>query len=263
MQGRLAVPLGLPLLLSAVLHVLILLQAPVPPVQAPVGALRVQLLPLSAPDASPANPGPAQVQAAPSAPATQAARPASRSPTERPRPRPEVRPAPATARQNQVLPPPAAALTPVSGWDTALAADHAAPAALPGPVTAATGAAVAEQQVSGTLAAQADVAAVPPGWQDALLGYRVALGQAARQHRRYPALARERGQQGTVKVRLEWRAGLAGQQVTLAQGSGHALLDEQALEMLNRAVAQTSMPEVLRQRSFSMVLPVEFNLQRP
>lgn len=101
------------------------------------------------------------------------------------------------------------------------------------------------------------------GWQDALRDYRIALGRAAGYHRRYPALARERGQEGTVRVKMQWLAHLAQPRVTLEAGSGHALLDEQALTMLSLAVAQTPVPEVLRQRSFGMVLPVEFSLQQP
>lgn len=98
---------------------------------------------------------------------------------------------------------------------------------------------------------------------DALRDYRLALARAAKPFRRYPALARERGWEGIVRVELSWRAGVPGALVSMAESCGHGMLDEQAVEMLRRAAAQTPLPASLQGHSFSMVLPVEFSLNQP
>lgn len=98
---------------------------------------------------------------------------------------------------------------------------------------------------------------------DALREYRMALARAAREFRRYPALARERQWEGVAKVQLRWPKGPGEVQVRLMEGSGHAILDEQAVTMLQQAVRRTPMPEALRSQRLEMVLPVEFSLQQP
>lgn len=99
---------------------------------------------------------------------------------------------------------------------------------------------------------------------DALRQYRLALALAleARRFKRYPRLARERGWEGTVEVvvLVGGPAGLAGT-VQLQRSSGYGLLDDQGLEMLNRALAATPLPEALRGRELRLVLPIEFKLE--
>lgn len=98
---------------------------------------------------------------------------------------------------------------------------------------------------------------------DALREFRMALARAAREFRRYPALARERHWEGVAKVQLRWPKGPGEVQVWLIEGSGHVILDEQAVAMLQQAVRRTPMPEALRGQRLEMVLPVEFSLQQP
>lgn len=86
----------------------------------------------------------------------------------------------------------------------------------------------------------------------------MALARAARAARHYPAMARERGQEGVVRLRLSWRQGMASPRISLQQGSGHPLLDEAAQEMLRQALAATPPPRELP--AFDFVLPVEFSL---
>ena len=97
---------------------------------------------------------------------------------------------------------------------------------------------------------------------DALRQYRLALALEARRFKRYPRLARERGWEGTVEVvvLVGGPAGLAGT-VQLQRSSGYGLLDDQGLEMLNRALAATPLPEALRGRELRLVLPIEFKLE--
>jgi protein TonB len=95
---------------------------------------------------------------------------------------------------------------------------------------------------------------------DALREYRLALAIEARRYKRYPPLARERGWEGTVEATVS-AGSVAVPLVALERSSGHAVLDEQTLEMLRRAVLSTPLPEGLRGRDFRVVVPVRFSLE--
>jgi protein TonB len=95
---------------------------------------------------------------------------------------------------------------------------------------------------------------------DDLRTYRLNLSREARRFKRYPAIARERGLEGIVVVVVSTRAGVALPQVSLSQGSGETVLDQQALEMVNFAVRYALMPNSLRQRDFGIDLPIHFSL---
>jgi len=91
--------------------------------------------------------------------------------------------------------------------------------------------------------------------------YRLALIGVARRYKRYPAQAMEKGWQGRVEIRL-----VIGPEGTLQSNavkisSGHAILDNQALNMTERAASLIPVPAVLRGREFSVDIPVIFDLQ--
>lgn len=116
------------------------------------------------------------------------------------------------------------------------------------------------------VAAATVLGSTPAAVVNALPDYRLTLARAAKGFRRYPSLARERGWEGVVRVQLSWRAGISGISgvtVSVEESCGHGILDEQAQEMLRRAVVQAPLPPELQGRSFSMVLPVEFSLKQP
>lgn len=96
---------------------------------------------------------------------------------------------------------------------------------------------------------------------DDLRQYRIALAVAARRFKRYPALARERGIEGRVEVAVDVRSWPPAPELSLARSSGSTLLDRQAIWMIEQASASTTLPEGLRGRSFSVLLPVEFRLE--
>lgn len=95
---------------------------------------------------------------------------------------------------------------------------------------------------------------------DDLRQYRVSLASAARRFKRYPALAREQGWEGTAEVAIRFRAALPLPDVVLVRSSGRDVLDEQAVEMLAQAARATALPESMRGRDFQIPLPVKFSL---
>lgn len=99
--------------------------------------------------------------------------------------------------------------------------------------------------------------------EDVLREYRGALIRAAKKVRRYPPLAREQGWEGVAQVRVSQEPGGGQLMVRLEESSRYGLLDEQALLMLQKAVARAPVPESLLGQSFTLMLPVEFSLDQP
>lgn len=95
---------------------------------------------------------------------------------------------------------------------------------------------------------------------DDLRQYRLSLATAARRFKRYPALAKERGWEGTVEVALDVYAAKPVPEVGLVRSSGRSVLDEQALEMMLQAARVTALPEGLNGRDFRVLLPIQFSL---
>lgn len=96
---------------------------------------------------------------------------------------------------------------------------------------------------------------------DGLREYRVSLAIAARRFKRYPALARERGWEGTTEIALLVSSRLPAPEVILLRSSGYPVLDQQAQEMMTQAAQATVLPESLRGRDLRIVLPVKFSLE--
>lgn len=95
---------------------------------------------------------------------------------------------------------------------------------------------------------------------EGLRSYRLALARAAGRHKRYPVQAIEAGWAGTAEVRVMGRADGVAQAAELVKSSGHAVLDEAALEMLRRAIPATPLPPTLQGQAFAVNLPVLFEL---
>ena len=110
--------------------------------------------------------------------------------------------------------------------------------------------------------AKADAAARPGSDLDkgTLEQYRLALMAAAGHYKRYPAIAMEKGWQGRVDVHMVIGANgmLAG--ASIKAGSGHVILDDQAIDMLRKGKTTVEIPASLRGREFSLDVPVIFKL---
>ena len=91
--------------------------------------------------------------------------------------------------------------------------------------------------------------------------YRLALAGELRRHRHYPDMARRAGWTGTTEVRVAIDAAGAPPRAELNRSSGHAQLDEAALQMLRLAAPHIELPGSLRGRSFAVLLPVVFEIE--
>ena len=172
---------------------------------------------------------------------------------------PATKPAARAARRD----PPArlaiAAQAPVPDASPALAELASSP---PAPVAAGHAASPA----GGPLPAGGNAAAASTSQSDGVRGddvrqFRMSLARAARRFKRYPALARERGWEGTAEVALDLHAHSLVPAVAVVQSSGHVVLDEQARAMVSEAARVTALPEGLKGRDLRVVLPVKFSLE--
>ena len=95
-----------------------------------------------------------------------------------------------------------------------------------------------------------------------LEAYRLALIDAARRYKRYPAQAMERGWEGRVEIRVVVGANGKIKNALVKRSSRYQILDEQALDMVRRAFdALTQDKPAPRGREFSVDVPVIFELQ--
>lgn len=90
--------------------------------------------------------------------------------------------------------------------------------------------------------------------------FREALASEASRLRNYPEAARRAGIVGVSEILVSVNA-LGQRHTELARSSGHALLDQAALEMLRIAAERTSLPQSLQGREFAVLLPVMFEIE--
>lgn len=95
---------------------------------------------------------------------------------------------------------------------------------------------------------------------EGLGAYRLNLAREARHFKRYPAIARERSWEGVVVLMIQAQTASIVPAVSIERGSGHDVLDVQALEMLLQAARQASVPESLRGKQFAINVPIHFRL---
>lgn len=112
-----------------------------------------------------------------------------------------------------------------------------------------------------TIAAAPTVAAVPvqgaglPNFAGTLMAH---LGR----HKRYPAEARDQRHEGVATVRFSMDRNGRVLAVRLEKGSGFALLDQEALAILQRAAPLPRIPDALTGDVLELVIPVQFSLRQ-
>jgi len=113
-------------------------------------------------------------------------------------------------------------------------------------------------------AAEADSAAParPSADISSIAQYRHQLISSAVRHKRYPPAALDNDWQGDVLVRLSVAASGSVAEVSVKASSGHAQLDEQALEMFRLAAAEVPVPPALRGQEFGFEVRASYELQR-
>lgn len=126
-------------------------------------------------------------------------------------------------------------------------------------VASATASGLTEGAASDLREGQMDRPSVEGVSADGLRRYRLGLAAQARRFKRYPAQALVSGWSGTAEIFLVVDgAGLVT--VTLNKSSTHAVLDQAAQTMIEAGAQRTPVPEALRGKAFSVVLPVVFDI---
>ena len=140
-----------------------------------------------------------------------------------------------------------------------------APAPEPEPARKASAPPEAPAQVAAAApSAPAKVETSEPAvvWDGATLQqYRTGLIAFAKQYKRYPVQAMERGWEGRVEIRITVLPTGAVESARVKTPSGYRILDDQALDMVKRALARSPVPPALVGRQFSIDIPVIFELQ--
>ncbi|MBS1197961.1 MAG: TonB family protein [Proteobacteria bacterium] len=102
---------------------------------------------------------------------------------------------------------------------------------------------------------------------EGLRAYRLALGREARRlkleyDRKYSQIERDlqKGWEGRVEMNV--RTDSTGTTVLLTRSSGHATLDDQALDLISRAVRHTALPDSLRGQHFLLPVALEFEINK-
>lgn len=226
---------------SLALHALVLLFAPgvrVPP-PAPVLPTLTAVLNTARILAEPARSEPEKTRAEP---------PQPQRPVAEARPKPEAaKPGTPAMTAPSVEPAPAIPASSASDGNRA-----SAPSSSPGGPPA-----VVASAAPGSSASRAE-----PADPNALQNYKVQLAAYAAKYRKYPASALRSGWEGIAEVKLTIGPDGRIREAVIAASSGHEILDQQAIEMVRKAAPITEISAGLRNREFTINLPIVFNIER-
>lgn len=98
---------------------------------------------------------------------------------------------------------------------------------------------------------------------DALARYRLQLIGAARHYKRYPRAAMDNQWEGAAEVALVVDADGRIRDMAISRSSGHAVLDQQAIDMFRKAKPRVPIPAALRGREFRVTLKAIYSLREP
>lgn len=93
-----------------------------------------------------------------------------------------------------------------------------------------------------------------------LEAYWRSLARIALNYKRYPPLARERGWEGTVELTVVLLPRHPAPVIRVTRGSGFPLLDDQAREMMVRAIRRLPVPEALREARAEHLFPIRYTI---
>ena len=91
--------------------------------------------------------------------------------------------------------------------------------------------------------------------------YSSLLAAAIAKYKQYPKIAQMRGWQGLIIIELQLnpQGGVIYSQIK--KSSGYDVLDQEALEMIKRAAPFPQPPEALRNKNFTVLVPISFKLE--
>jgi protein TonB len=160
-------------------------------------------------------------------------------------PKPVVKPTPAPS----VIKEEPAPVTPPPVTDTEVIAVAPKPEAPPSPLPVAP------------VATPKPPTPTPVEIDNAYTGYGSTLWSAISKYKKYPKIAQMRGWQGEVIVELSLDGNGKLKSKRILQHSGYESLDQQALEMVDKALPFPAPPEALRGGSFTIKVPIPFKLE--
>ncbi|HZQ74243.1 MAG TPA: energy transducer TonB [Burkholderiales bacterium] len=168
-------------------------------------------------------------------------------PSPAPKPAPIARPQKAPAKS---APPPVSPPAPQAAQPPPQAAPAPAPPA-----------AIAKAEPSPAATAPA----APPEAADAgtLAQYRLELISVAKRYKRYPRVAMDNNWEGTAEIRMVVGANGMIASLVVRKGTGHDILDQEALQWIRKAKPLAPIPASLRGKEFVVDIPVIFNLKEP
>jgi protein TonB len=100
-----------------------------------------------------------------------------------------------------------------------------------------------------------------PPVDDLLDRYGKHLAQIVAGGQHYPRIAQMRGWQGTVEIEITVTPPGRADRITIQRSSGHQVLDDEALDMVKRALPLPQPPTLLRDHRFTVVVPIVFRLR--
>lgn len=182
-------------------------------------------------------------------------------PEKAPEPPPIVPPETAPEPQAMEEPEPAPAeqrAPPVAAENIPMQPSDVRPAAIPSPAPAGAGGRGGLREADETGAGDATPGGGLPG---ATRDYASTLLAWLERHKEYPRRARLRRQQGTAMLYLKVDQAGAVLDYRLEKSSSHSVLDQEVMDMVERAQPLPAMPEALGQAPLELIVPVEFFLR--
>ncbi len=97
---------------------------------------------------------------------------------------------------------------------------------------------------------------------DVAADYTAMLASWLARHKRYPRAARRRNIEGVVTLSFTVNAAGSVTQYEIVDSSGYEMLDQEVAKMLKRAAPLPAIPADLGRSSFTVTIPVRFELSR-
>jgi protein TonB len=111
------------------------------------------------------------------------------------------------------------------------------------------------------IASPAPAATADPRARKQEADYFALLSAHLNRRKTYPVEARRAREQGVVTVRFTVDRDGNVSDVTLKRGSGHAILDEETLALVQRVAPMPRMPATMQRERLTLSLPIEYSLR--